>query len=214
MEVGGGGDGGGERGSRSVESVMYEVLRPAVSGREVVEDGVEGQEAGAGEDRTVAQGPGTGGLVLQPLTPGQADLAAVRLVLTGRGQLGGQPLCRQRSDGAEGGAAERTEAGLAVTGAAGQVAVVTLIYPGRGAGEVTHGTLQHLPRALHQLQGSRDSFSTSTTALSHQFSLLQHFEQSSHRLRQISSQSRRNLIGRPRLQPLYTDLQQSGEEKL
>ena len=98
VEVRRGGDGGGEAGRGAVQLVVDEVLGPAVSGGEVGEDGGEGKEAGAGEDGAVAEGARTGGLVLEPLSPGQTDLTALALVLAVAGQLGRQPLRRQRSD--------------------------------------------------------------------------------------------------------------------
>ena len=55
-------DGGGEGGRGLDELVVDEVLRPAVSGGEVVEDVGEREEAGTGEDRAVAwflQWPGS-----------------------------------------------------------------------------------------------------------------------------------------------------------
>ena len=109
VEVGGGGDGGGEGGHRWVQLVVDEVLRPAVSGGHVLEDGVERDEGGAGEDGAVTQSPRTDGLVVQPLGPGEAHLTPVGLVLARRGELRGQLLSRQGSDTAEGCAAERTE---------------------------------------------------------------------------------------------------------
>ena len=73
------------------------------------------------------------------------------------GQLSRQSLGRQGADTAEGGPAERTGAGLAVAGVAGQVAVVTLPDPGWRTGQVTHGKLQHLPGHLHHFQGGLHS---------------------------------------------------------
>ena len=124
--------------------------------------------------------------MLESLSPGQTDLTALALVLTVAGQLSGQSLRCQRPDTAEGGPAERTDPGLAVTGVTGEVAVVTLPYPGWRTGEVTHGTLQHLPARLNYSLGGLQFFlnlprglsricSLSSTTV---FSLLQNFEES------------------------------------
>ena len=153
VQVRRGGDGGGEGGRGAVQLVVDEILRPAVSGGEVGEDGGEGEEAGTGEDGAVTQGARTGSLVLEPLSPGQTDLAALALVLAVARQLGRKSLRRQGAHTAEGGATERTGPGLAVAGVAGEVAVVALPDPGRRTGEVTHGTLQHLPGGLNYSQG-------------------------------------------------------------
>ena len=119
----------------------------------MVEDGGEREEAGAGEDRAVAQRARTGRLVVESLSPGQTDLAALALVLAVAGQLSRQPPRRQRADTAEVCPTERTGAGLAVAGVTGEVTVVTLPYPGWRTGQVTHGTLQHLPGGLNYSQG-------------------------------------------------------------
>ena len=157
VQVRRGRDGGGEVGRGLDELVVDEVLRPAVSGGEVVEDVGEREEAGTGEDRAVAQGERTGSLVLESLSPGQTDRTALALVLAVAGQLSRQSLGRQGADTAEGGPAERTGAGLAVAGVAGQVAVVTLPDPGWRTGQVTHGKLQHLPGHLHHFRGGLHS---------------------------------------------------------
>ena len=82
--------------------------------------------------------------------------------------------------------------------------VVTLVYSGWRTRQVTDGTLQHLPRALNQPQGSRHPASISLAS----FTFL-NFVKIFHRLRQISSQSSGHLIGCPRVQPLYANVQKS-----
>ena len=166
VQVRRGGDGGGEGGRGAVQLVVDEILRPAVSGGEVGEDGGEGEEAGTGEDGAVTQGARTGSLVLEPLSPGQTDLAALALVLAVARQLGSQSLGRQGAHTAEGGATERTGPGLAVAGVAGEVTVVTLPYPGWRTGQITHGTLQHFPARLNHSQGGLHSFLSQLGSLS------------------------------------------------
>ena len=135
--------------------------------------------------------------MLESLSPGQTDLAALALVLAVAGQLSCQSLRCQRADTAEVCPTERTGPGLAVAGVTGEVAVITLPYPGWRTGQVTHGTLQHLPGGLHHSQGGLH-FSLSqprslsgltvlsSTAVS---SLLQDLEESLERPREISPQT-------------------------
>ena len=142
----------------------------------------------------MAQGERTGSLVLESLSPGQTDRTALALVLAVAGQLSRQSLGRQGADTAEGGPAEWTGAGLAVAGVAGQVAIVTLPDPGWRTGQVTHGTLEHLPGRLHHFQDGLHSVlarprSLRGLASRAVFSLLQHFEESLERPREISPQS-------------------------
>lgn len=73
VQVRRGRDGGGEVGRGLDELVVDEVLRPAVSGGEVVEDVGEREEAGTGEDQAVAQGERTGSLMLESLSPGSGS---------------------------------------------------------------------------------------------------------------------------------------------
>ena len=138
--------------------------------------------------------------MLQPLSPGQTDLTAPALVLAAAGQLSRQSLGRQGADTAEGGPTEGTGPGLAVAGVAGQVAVVALPDPGRGTGQVTDRTLQHLPASLHYSQGGLHSLlsqprclpslsSLSSLSSTAAVLLLQNFEESLERPREISPQS-------------------------
>ena len=77
------------------------------------------------------------------------------------------------------------------------MAVIALPDPGRGAGQVADGTLQHLPGRLHHGQGRLHSLLSHPRFLSclsgpwstAASSLLQNFEESLERPREISPQS-------------------------
>ena len=81
-------------------------LRPCVDIDQMLHNILDLDPRGTGEDGAVAHAEVTLGLVSLPVSPGQAEVAAVGLVLAGSGHLGRQSLRSQGSDIAEGGPAQ------------------------------------------------------------------------------------------------------------